>query len=62
MQAVALLGKLLPAKKVTAVDLVNGIRAVLDSQSIRNNARLASQSMKSHDGIAKAIQLIEAQF
>ncbi len=62
LQALGVAGKPLPAKKVTAIDMAKGIRTVLDSQSIQNNAKQASQVMQSHDGIAKAIQLIKAQF
>ncbi|MDO9270139.1 MAG: glycosyltransferase [Methylobacter sp.] len=62
LQALGLAGKPLPAKKINAMALAKGIRTVLDSQSIRNNARQASLVMQTHDGIARAVQLLEAQF
>lgn len=62
LQTLGLAGKPLPAKKVTPAALAEGIRAVLDSTAIRDNARQASMSMQGNDGVARAIKLLEAQF
>ena len=60
LQALGLAGKPLPAKKVTAAALAKGIRTVLNSKTIRDNAIQASQIMQNNDGTARAIQLLEA--
>jgi sterol 3beta-glucosyltransferase len=62
LQLLGLAGKPLPAKKVTAIALSKGIRTVLESKSIQDNAKQASRAMQSHDGVARAVQLLEAQF
>ncbi|MDP1773355.1 MAG: glycosyltransferase [Methylobacter sp.] len=62
LQMLGLAGKPLPAKKVTAAALAEGIRAVLDSKTMRDNAKQASLAMQGNDGVARAIQLVEAQF
>jgi sterol 3beta-glucosyltransferase len=62
LQLLGLAGKPLPAKKVTAIALSKGIRTVLESTSLQDNARQASRAMQSHDGVARAVQLLEAQF
>lgn len=62
LQSRGLAAKPLPAKKVTAAALAKEIRTVLASKSIRNNAKQASLSMQSQDGVARAVQLLEAQF
>lgn len=62
LQALGLAGKPLPAKKVTAAALAEGIRLVLDSKTMRDNAKQASLAMQGNDGVARAIQLLEAQF
>ncbi|WP_333876922.1 glycosyltransferase [Methylobacter sp.] len=62
LQSQGLAGKPLPAKKITAVGLAKGIRAVLDSKTIQNSARQASLAMQSNNGIARAVELLEAQF
>lgn len=62
LQALGLAGRPLPAKKVTAAALVEGIRIVLDSKTMRDNAKQASLAMQGNDGVARAIQLVEAQF
>ncbi len=61
LQALNLAGKPLPAKKVTATALAEGIRTVLNSKSIQDNAKQASLTMQCNDGVACAIQLLEAQ-
>lgn len=62
LQSLDLAGKPLPAKKVTAAALAKGIRTVLDSKTMRDNAKQASQLMQTNDGTARAVQLIKAQF
>ena len=62
LQALGLAGKPLPAKKVTAEALAAGIRTLLNSKTMRDNAKQASLSMQGNDGVARAIQLLEAQF
>ncbi|MDI1232420.1 MAG: hypothetical protein PSU93_14875 [Methylobacter sp.] len=62
LQSLGLAGNPLPAKKVTAAALAKGIRTVLDSKTIRDNAKQASQLMQANDGIARAVQLLEMQF
>jgi len=62
LQSLGLAGKPLPAKNVTAVALAKGIRTVLDSKTMQDNAKQASQAMQSNDGVARAVQLLEAQF
>ena len=62
LQSLGLAGKPLPAKKVTAAALAQGIRTVLESKPIRDNARQASLAMQTNDGVTRAIQLLEAQF
>lgn len=62
LQALGLAGNPLPAKKVTAAALAEGIRTVLSSKTMQDNAKQASQSMQSNDGTARAVQLLEAQF
>lgn len=61
LQALGLAGSPLPAKKVTAASLAKAIRTVLDSKVMQNNAKLAGQTMLSNDGVARAIQLLEAR-
>ena len=61
LQALNLAGKPLPAKKVTATALAEGIRTVLNSKSIQDNAKQASLTMQGNNGVAWAIQLLEAQ-
>lgn len=61
LQALGLAGSPLPAKKVTAASLAKAIRTVLDSKLMQNNAKLAGQTMLSNDGVARAIQLLEAR-
>lgn len=61
LQALGLAGSPLPAKKVTAASLAKAIRTVLDSKVMQNNAKLAGQAMLSNDGVARAIQLLEAR-
>lgn len=62
LQSLGLAGKPLPAKKVTAGALAKGIRTVLDSKTMRDNAKQASLAMQSNDRVAWAVQLLEAQF
>ncbi|MGZ4990278.1 MAG: glycosyltransferase [Methylobacter sp.] len=62
LQALGLAGKPLPAKKVAAVALAKGIRTVLDSKPIQDNAKQASLAMQTSHGVAQAIKLLEAQF
>ncbi|MGZ5029339.1 MAG: glycosyltransferase [Methylobacter sp.] len=62
LQLLGLAGKPLPAKSVTADTLAKGIRTVLDSKPIQDNAKQAGQVMQSHNGVARAVQLLEAQF
>jgi sterol 3beta-glucosyltransferase len=62
LQALGLAGKPLPAKEVTAAALAEGIKAVLAAKKISDNARQASQSMQSNNGVARAIELLEWQF
>jgi len=62
LQLLGLAGKPLPAKTVTAAALAKGIRTVLDSSLMQDNARQAGQAMQSHNGVARAVQLLEAQF
>jgi len=62
LQSLGLAGTPLPAKKVTAAALAKGIRTVLNSKTLRDNALQASSAMQANDGIARAIQLLEAQF
>jgi sterol 3beta-glucosyltransferase len=62
LQLLGLAGMPLPAKSVTAAALAKGIRTVLASTSMQDNARQAGQAMQSHNGVAHAVQLLEAQF
>jgi len=62
LQSLGLAGKPLPAKKVTAAALAEGIRTVLASKTMRDNAQQASAAMQSNDGVAQAVKLVEAQF
>jgi len=62
LQSLGLAGKPLPAKNVTAAALAEGIRTVLDSKTMRDNAKQASLAMQSNDGVARAVELLEAQF
>jgi sterol 3beta-glucosyltransferase len=62
LQLLGLAGKPLLAKSVTASALAKAIRTVLASTSMQDNARQAGQAMQSHNGVARAIQLLEAQF
>jgi sterol 3beta-glucosyltransferase len=62
LQALGLAGNPLPAKKVTAVALATGIRTLLDSKTMQDNAKRASQLMQTNDGIACAVQLLKEQF
>lgn len=61
LQSLGLAGKPLPAKNVTAVALTKGIRTVLDSKTMQDNAKQASAAMQRNDGVARAVQLLEAQ-
>jgi sterol 3beta-glucosyltransferase len=62
LQLLGLAGIPLPAKSVTTAALAKGIRTVLASTSMQDNARQAGQAMQSHNGVAHAVQLLEAQF
>ena len=62
LQALGLAGAPLPAKKVTAAALAKGIQTVLSSQTLQDNALKAGAAMHGNDGVARAIQLLEAQF
>lgn len=62
LQSLGLAGKPLPAKAVTAAALAKGIRTVLNSKTLQDNARQASLAMQSNDGVARAVQLLERQF
>jgi UDP:flavonoid glycosyltransferase YjiC (YdhE family) len=62
LQALGLAGKPLPAKKVTAAALAEGIQTVLDSKAMQSNAKQASLAMQGNDGVARAIQLLETRF
>lgn len=62
LQALGLAGKPLPAKTVTAASLAKGIRTVLDSKTMQDNAKQASQTMQADDGVMRAVQLLTAQF
>lgn len=62
LQALGLAGRPLPAKKVTAAALAEGIRNVLDSKTMRDSAKQASLAMQGNDGVARAVELLEAQF
>ena len=62
LQALGLAGNPLPAKKVTAITLATGIRTLLDSKTMQDNAKRASQLMQTNDGIARAVQLLNGQF
>jgi len=48
----------LPAKKVTAMSLATGIRAVLASIVMTEKAQQARLMMQKDQGVAKALQLI----
>ncbi|MCX7092939.1 MAG: glycosyltransferase [Methylobacter sp.] len=61
LQALGLAGQPLPAKKVTAVALAKGIRRVLASKPMQDKAKQAGLAMQSNDGVARAIQLLEAR-
>jgi UDP:flavonoid glycosyltransferase YjiC (YdhE family) len=61
LQSLGLAGKPLPAKKVSAVTLATGIRTILDSKTMQDNAKQASQVMQTNDGIARAVQLLKGQ-
>jgi len=58
LQALGLAGKPLPAKKVTAMSLATGIRAVLASIVMTEKAQQARLMMQKDQGVAKALQLI----
>jgi len=58
LQALGLAGKPLPAKKVTAMSLATGIRAVLASIVMTEKAQQARLMMQKGQGVAKALQLI----
>ncbi|HEY8098181.1 MAG TPA: glycosyltransferase [Methylobacter sp.] len=62
LQALGLAGKPLPAKNVTAAALAEGIRTVLDSKAMQDNAKQASLAMQGNDGVARAVELLNAQF
>jgi len=62
LQALGLASKPLPANNVTAAALAEGIRTVLGSRTMQDNAKQASLAMQSNDGVARAIKLLEAQF
>jgi len=62
LQWLGLAGRPLPATSVTAAALAKGIGTVLNSKSMQDNARQAGHAMQSHDGVARAVQLLEAQF
>ncbi|MGZ5007666.1 MAG: glycosyltransferase [Methylobacter sp.] len=62
LQSLGLAGKPLPAKNVAAVTLAQGIRTVLDSKPIPDNAKRARLAMQNSHGVAQAIKLLEAQF
>lgn len=61
LQALGLAGKPLAAKKVTAAALAKGIRRVLASEPMQANAKQAGLAMQSNNGVARAIQLLEAR-
>ena len=61
LQALGLAEQPLPAKKVTAVALAKGIRTVLASKPMQDKAKQAGLAMQSNDGVARAIQLLEAR-
>ena len=58
LQALGLAGKPLPAKKVAAMSLATGIRAVLASIVMTEKAQQARLMMQKDQGVAKALQLI----
>ena len=58
LQALGLAGKPLPAKKVTAMSLATGIRAVIASIVMTEKAQQARLMMQKDQGVAKALQLI----
>ncbi len=58
LQALGLAGKPLLAKKVTAMSLAAGIRAVLDSANMTDKAQQARVMMQQNQGVVKALQLI----
>lgn len=62
LQALNLAGKPLPAKSVTAKSLAKGISSVLASTAMKDNAKRAGAAMQNNDGVAQAVQLVEAKF
>jgi UDP:flavonoid glycosyltransferase YjiC (YdhE family) len=58
LQALGLAKNPLPAKNVTATSLAKAIRSVLDAKEMLNNAKQASQTMQSHNGVATAVHLL----
>ncbi len=62
LQSLGLAGNPLPAKKATPTALAMAIRTVLDSKIMLATAGQTSQTMQANDGVARAVQLLEAQF
>ena len=51
----------IPARKVDASGLAKAIQKVLGSKTLGNNAKSYSRKMQDHNGVAKAVNLIEMQ-
>jgi len=62
LQSLGLAGKPLPAKNITAQALGKALRATLDEKTLRDNAGRAGRTMQTQDGVAQALQLLEAKF
>jgi sterol 3beta-glucosyltransferase len=60
LQQLGLAVKPLPVKSVTAQNLADAIGATLSTTSYRNRAQHASQTMQTNDGVARAIELLQA--
>jgi sterol 3beta-glucosyltransferase len=62
LQSLGLAKNPLPAKKVTATALAKGISTVLDSKTVQDSAKYASQLMQTNDGIVRTVQPPKMQF
>ena len=59
LQALGVAGKPLPAKKLTAKALAEGIKVVLSTVAMKEKAYQVSLTMQGHQGVMQAVRLIE---
>ncbi|MGJ0516234.1 MAG: glycosyltransferase [Methylomicrobium sp.] len=62
LQRMGLAGKPLPAKRITAKALAQAIKNILADPGYGNRAQQISEQMQAHDGVARAVELLTAQF